>query len=125
MIVSPSTSALAALTASCSEQLASQVPSPGSLALVTTYVVTYSSAPRSQLAPTGRVTPRWSTLPTGAAAQVDASPASMAGEPGSRAIVWVDPPLSPRVSSCGSPLIAPAAEQVPTSTRLFVLVPAI
>ena len=48
-----------------------------------------SYAPMSQLAPCGRVTPRWSVV-----GQSAAFAASIAGLPGSRAWVWVGPPLS-------------------------------
>ena len=49
-----------------------------------------SKAPMSQAA--GRATPRWSLALTGTLLQVAESPASMAGEPGSRAKVCVLPP---------------------------------
>ena len=60
-----------------------------------------SNAPMSQCGPCGRVMPRSSTPPApfggeaggSGRAQTESSPASMAGEPASRARVWVGPPL--------------------------------
>ncbi len=52
-----------------------------------------SYAPMSQCFPDGRAWPRWST-----AGQVASSPASMAGNSGRRACVWVGPPLSKSAS---------------------------
>src|SRR5262245_20861459 len=84
-------------------------------------VSTYSYAPMSQCAPFGRAMPRWSRLLTREAAQVESSPASMAGEPASSAKVLVEPPLFASGPRFGSPLRA--GEQEPSSIRLLVLVP--
>src|SRR5689334_8112585 len=67
-------------------------PTPLSLVLVT--LNWYSKAPMSVLAK--RVRPRWSAA--GALAEL---PALMAGLVGSRAIVWVGPPLLARAASPG------------------------
>ena len=75
----------------------------------------YSYAPISHPLPCGRVTPRWSV-----AGQLAASPASIAGEPASNAMVCVIPPLSDRISRFGSPLIE--AEQEASSTKLLIFV---
>jgi hypothetical protein len=55
----------------------------------------------------GRAKPRWSRLLTGAAEQIDWSPALIAGLPASSAMVWVGPPLfaSPDGSSRGLVLL--------------------
>src|SRR5688572_8849210 len=82
-----------------------------------------SYAPISQIAvpfpspSTGRATPRWSRLFTGGAAHTLLSPASIAGLPGSRAWVWVGPPLFARGASSGS--APPEKPHELSSTRLW------
>src|SRR6266540_447678 len=81
-----------------------------------------SYAPISQAAPCGRVTPRWSV-----AGQPVFVPASMAGEPASRAWVCVKPPLfarGPRLGSCPmmfplTPFVKPQALEPMPSIRLL------
>src|SRR4051794_38793885 len=82
-------------------------------------------------APAGRALPRWSRPLTGAFAQVVASPASRAGLPAVRAMVWVGPPLSFGPASRPSwavvrtwlvplaPLLS--AKQAGSSARLFLV----
>src|SRR3979411_1162681 len=63
-----------------------------------------SYAPRSQRAPWGRLTPRWSVAMSGPQLATPEGTRSMAGDPASRAIVWVGPPLLARGPSFGSVL---------------------
>lgn len=74
----------------------------------------YSKAPGSHCAPCGRAAPRWSVT-----AQDASSPASMAGEPGSSAMLRVGPPLSASGPSSGSPVTEGKQIADPSSTTLL------
>src|SRR5262249_57976495 len=81
-----------AMTATVAVNVTDWATSDGLGDAVTVIVVvagTNSNAPISQPAPCGRAMPRWSVVMFGSH-----RPALIAGLPGSRAMVWVGPPLS-------------------------------